>query len=118
MQLRLKAQDDTMMTFAFSTDPNVTAEDYKADKYEMQWAIFVPREHYGVTPDGDWYLTTAALSLNRSEVMVGRATLVWRVIKLNSERTARERVRWSFFFMLLIADFLTMYRTQQIHSLF
>ncbi|TCD71043.1 hypothetical protein EIP91_000542 [Steccherinum ochraceum] len=48
--------------------------------YDVKWFIFVPSPN-GPPGDGTWYLTTKAISLIRSEMMTGRATLAWRVLE-------------------------------------
>ena len=75
MKLRLQTYSDELK-FAYSTDPRVTIADYGASTDASQWAIFVPFANG--SPDGEWFLTTASLSLSRAGELVSKATLVWR----------------------------------------
>ena len=64
--------------FIHSYDPSVTIEDYCETVYNTRWGIDMPSR------DGksrETFITVRALSVARAEVMCGRGTLVWRVIK-------------------------------------
>ncbi|TCD71041.1 hypothetical protein EIP91_000540 [Steccherinum ochraceum] len=72
------------------------------DPYLVRWSIFVPgQEQTEADRKGSWYITTKAISLTKAEVMVGRATMVWRVRELDanlkeivSERTLVLKSAW------------------------
>lgn len=82
MKLRLQTCGDRF-EFAYSTDPRVRIDDYGSSVFVTQWAIFVP--FFDGSSEGEWYLTIVPLSLSSAEVLVGRATLVWRVKLLNED---------------------------------
>lgn len=83
MKLRLQTRGDKF-EFAYSTDPQVRIEG--SSVFVTQWAIFVP--FVDGSSEGEWYLTIFPLSLSRAEVLVGRATLVWRVKLLHKDLCA------------------------------
>jgi hypothetical protein len=65
-------------SFIHSYDPSVTIEDYRETAYNTRWAIDMPSR------DGksrETFITVRALSIARAEVMCGRGTLVWHVVK-------------------------------------
>jgi hypothetical protein len=68
-----------------SYDPNVTIGDYRKTAYDTRWAIEMPSQ------DGksrETFVTIRALSILRAEVMCGRGTLVWDVVKLGDPTKA------------------------------
>lgn len=72
--------------FVHSYDASVRIEDYRATAYRTHWAIEMPSK------DGqsrEYFLTLYALSLKRSEVMCGRGTLIWHVVKCDDETKVR-----------------------------
>ncbi|THH17651.1 hypothetical protein EUX98_g9086, partial [Antrodiella citrinella] len=83
MRLCSKANDKEKPELIFSrpTDPDVTLDNYGSSAYDTNWAIFVPEAD--IARVGRWYLTVKPISVDRSEVMVGRATLIWAVKALN-----------------------------------
>ena len=82
------------LKFAYSTDPTVRIADYGGDQYQTHWAIWIPASQSSQADmTNDWYLTKEVLCLDRRDVMVGRATLVWRVQKLSGDLSQIEGVR-------------------------
>lgn len=54
----------------------------QGDVYKTRWVITLPGEGGGSAPP-EKFVTIRALSCARAEVMCGRATLVWEVVKLS-----------------------------------
>lgn len=64
--------------FIHSYDSSVHIEDYRKTTYRTRWAIDMP------SPNGmsrETFITRSALSTVKAEVMYGRGTLVWHVVK-------------------------------------
>jgi hypothetical protein len=76
--------------FIHSYDPSVTIEDYRETANDTHWAIDMPSR------DGssrETFITTRALSIARAEVMCGRGTLVWNVVKHSDQGEGKVRVQ-------------------------
>ncbi|KAH9946462.1 hypothetical protein B0H21DRAFT_416405 [Amylocystis lapponica] len=68
--------------FVHSWDPSVTLEDFGGDAYQTYWAFDMP------SPDGktrERFISVHGLNLVPSEIICGRATLVWEVVRDDEE---------------------------------
>ena len=63
--------------FVHSYDPRVTLDSFSGNLFQTNWAI----EMTGPTGQRETFITTRGISIARSEIMCGRATLVWEVVK-------------------------------------
>lgn len=66
--------------FVYSYDPTIVMEDYRTTAYQTRWAFTMPGKNGRET-----FITVRALSIVRAEIMCGRGTLVWHVVKYDEE---------------------------------
>jgi hypothetical protein len=83
--------------FIHSYDSSVTVDDYLDTAYKTRWAIQMPSRNGG---GREIFITVRALSVARAEIMCGRGTVVWHVIKYIDPKTHGDQNTPKVFFFI------------------